>query len=318
MNPLTNVRNIKKLTETELKLNISGKASWHYQYKDSAWVFIGGLPYDLSEGDVIAIFSQYGEIVNLNLVRDKVTGKSKGFCFLCYEDQRSTILAVDNLNSIKVCGRTLRVDHVEQYKVPKNIDKLDEEALQILHEGCGPDSNVLKTLTNEARAVQSTTSSPTEEAETTLAPTLIQSRKTEEQLPKETKFLSRRELEIPATKTKSKKKSRSRSPRNKKSSDRRNSPNLDRRPSPRRDRRPSPGRERKRSPVRDRRHSPGDEHRPSPSRERRPSSRERRHSPRRERKFSPSRERRRSHSRERRRSHSRERSKRERERYHKH
>lgn len=40
--------------------------------------------------------------MNINLVRDKKTGKSKGFCFLCYEDQRSTILAVDNLNGIKV------------------------------------------------------------------------------------------------------------------------------------------------------------------------------------------------------------------------
>lgn len=146
MNPLTNVRNIKKLTETELQYNISGKASWHYQYKDSAWIFIGGLPYDLSEGDVICIFSQYGEVVNINLVRDKGTGKSKGFCFLCYEDQRSTILAVDNLNSIKVCGRTLRVDHVEQYKIPKDPDKLDQEALLILQEGCGPNSSVIKTL----------------------------------------------------------------------------------------------------------------------------------------------------------------------------
>lgn len=46
--------------------------------------------------------NRYGEIVNINLVRDKKTGKTKGFCFLCYEDQRSTILAVDNLNGIKV------------------------------------------------------------------------------------------------------------------------------------------------------------------------------------------------------------------------
>lgn len=40
--------------------------------------------------------------MSINLVRDKKTGKSKGFAFLCYEDQRSTILAVDNLNGIKV------------------------------------------------------------------------------------------------------------------------------------------------------------------------------------------------------------------------
>jgi RNA recognition motif-containing protein len=39
----------------------------------------------------------------MNLVRDKKTGKFKGYGFLCYEDQRSSILSVDNLNGSKVC-----------------------------------------------------------------------------------------------------------------------------------------------------------------------------------------------------------------------
>lgn len=77
-------------------------ASWHSQYKDSAYVFIGGCPFELTEGDLICIFSQFGEVVDVNLVRDKDTGKSKGFAFLAYEDQRSTVLAVDNLNGSKV------------------------------------------------------------------------------------------------------------------------------------------------------------------------------------------------------------------------
>lgn len=51
--------------------------------------------------------------------RDKDTGKAKGFGFVMYEDQRSTILAVDNLNGGKVVDRTLRVDHVKNYKQPK-------------------------------------------------------------------------------------------------------------------------------------------------------------------------------------------------------
>lgn len=63
---------------------------------------------------------RYGEIVHINLVRDKDTGKSRGFCFICYEDQRSTVLAVDNFNGIKILNRILRVDHVSNYKVPKN------------------------------------------------------------------------------------------------------------------------------------------------------------------------------------------------------
>jgi RNA-binding motif protein, X-linked 2 len=36
-----------------------------------------------------------------------------------YEDQQSTILAVDNLNGATVLDRTLRVDHVKKYKQPR-------------------------------------------------------------------------------------------------------------------------------------------------------------------------------------------------------
>jgi len=57
--------------------------------------------------------------MDVNLPRDKTTGKTRGFGFLMYEDQRSTVLAVDNLNGAQVLERTLRVDHVNDYKQPK-------------------------------------------------------------------------------------------------------------------------------------------------------------------------------------------------------
>lgn len=81
---------------------------------------------------------RYGEIVNINLIRDKDTGRSKGFGFLCYEDQRSTILAVDNFNGIKIFNRTIRVDHVSEYKVPKEGKKTDEVTKKVYAEGCAP------------------------------------------------------------------------------------------------------------------------------------------------------------------------------------
>jgi RNA-binding motif protein, X-linked 2 len=58
MNPLTNTRKINELNEREARLGITEDKSWHQQYKESAWIFVGGLPYELSEGDVICIFSQ--------------------------------------------------------------------------------------------------------------------------------------------------------------------------------------------------------------------------------------------------------------------
>ena len=82
------------------------------------------MPFELSEGDIITIFSQYGEPTFVELVRDKETGKSKGFAFLKYEDQRSTDLAVDNLGGTTIMSRTLRVDHT-RYK--KKDDAPEEE-----------------------------------------------------------------------------------------------------------------------------------------------------------------------------------------------
>ena len=71
-------------------------------------------------------YGRYGEVVDINLPRDKETGKTKGFGFLMYEDQRSTILAVDNLNGANVLDRTLRVDHVKKYKQARVKDEEGE------------------------------------------------------------------------------------------------------------------------------------------------------------------------------------------------
>uniref|UniRef100_H2Y909 RRM domain-containing protein n=1 Tax=Ciona savignyi TaxID=51511 RepID=H2Y909_CIOSA len=140
MNGLTKIRLINDLNEKELRMGVAGTpSSWHYQYRDSAWIYAGSLPYELSEGDVICVFSQYGEIVNINLIRDRKTGKSKGFAFVCYEDQKSTILAVDNLNGTKIKGRQIRVDHVMAYQVPKEEEDIDELTEKIREQGVAPD-----------------------------------------------------------------------------------------------------------------------------------------------------------------------------------
>ncbi|KAK8155850.1 hypothetical protein IWX90DRAFT_468060 [Phyllosticta citrichinensis] len=113
---MNTIRSIKELNKRELEAGIPPEASWHADYRDTAYVYIGGLPFNLSEGDIVTIFAQYGEPVHIHLIRDKETGKSKGFCFLKYEDQRSCDLAVDNLSGAEVMGRILRVDHTRYKK----------------------------------------------------------------------------------------------------------------------------------------------------------------------------------------------------------
>lgn len=51
------VQSIKNFRETELRNNTSADASWHADYKDSAYIFIGGLDFRMSEGDISIVFS---------------------------------------------------------------------------------------------------------------------------------------------------------------------------------------------------------------------------------------------------------------------
>lgn len=60
--------------------------------------------------------------------RDKETGKPKGFAFLKYDDQRSTVLAVDNFNGATLLGRTLRVDHSRDYRQAKKKRRREDES----------------------------------------------------------------------------------------------------------------------------------------------------------------------------------------------
>lgn len=89
----------------------------------------------MNEGDIRVVFSQYGTVTEINLVRDQETGSSRGFAFLRYADQRSTVLAVDNLNGITLGQRTLQVDHVQKYRSPDEL-KAEREAKQ-KHRGHG-------------------------------------------------------------------------------------------------------------------------------------------------------------------------------------
>ncbi|KAK0249200.1 hypothetical protein B0A54_09389 [Friedmanniomyces endolithicus] len=134
---MQSIKQVQRLNDTELEKVVPSNASWHTDYRDTAYIYIGGLPFELSEGDILTIFSQYGNPVHINLVRDKETGKSRGYCFLKYEDQRSCDLAVDNLSGAGVMGRLLSVDHTRYKKkdgevegvgdVEEVLDETDEE-----------------------------------------------------------------------------------------------------------------------------------------------------------------------------------------------
>ncbi|KAG9228348.1 hypothetical protein BJ875DRAFT_477711 [Amylocarpus encephaloides] len=74
-------------------------------------VFVGNIPYGLTEEQIVDIFSSAGKVLNFRLVYDKETGRPKGFGFAEYPDIDSASSAVRNLNDHEVMNRKLRVDY---------------------------------------------------------------------------------------------------------------------------------------------------------------------------------------------------------------
>ncbi|RDA84647.1 hypothetical protein CP532_5711 [Ophiocordyceps camponoti-leonardi (nom. inval.)] len=79
-------------------------------------VFVGNIPYGLSEEQITEIFSSVGKVERFRLVYDSETGRPKGFGFADYPDTDSASSAVRNLNDYEIMGRKLRVDFSNDQK----------------------------------------------------------------------------------------------------------------------------------------------------------------------------------------------------------
>lgn len=108
---MNSIHRINAINEKELESNVSDAASWHQDYADTSYIYVGNLHEKIQEIDLVKIFSQWGNPTHVNLIKDRDSGKSRGFAYLKYEDQRSCVLAVDNFNGVLIYERPLKVDH---------------------------------------------------------------------------------------------------------------------------------------------------------------------------------------------------------------
>lgn len=81
-------------------------------------VFVGNIPYDATEEQLIEIFREVGPVVSFRLVHDKDTGKPKGYGFCEYGGPHNAASAMRNLNGREFNGKALRVDHPVQDRMP--------------------------------------------------------------------------------------------------------------------------------------------------------------------------------------------------------
>nr|GMD72281.1 cleavage stimulating factor 64-like isoform X1 [Ipomoea batatas] len=96
-------------------------------------VFVGNIPYDATEEQLVQICEEVGPVVSFRLVTDRETGKPKGYGFCEYKDEETALSARRNLQGYEINGRQLRVDFAEN---DKNADK-NREQVRCLHQPIG-------------------------------------------------------------------------------------------------------------------------------------------------------------------------------------
>ncbi|XP_047558836.1 RNA-binding protein 34 isoform X2 [Lutra lutra] len=117
--------------------------------RDKRSVFVGNLPYKIEESAVEEHFLDCGSIVAVRIVRDRVTGVSRGFGYVLFENTDAVHLAL-KLNNSELMGRKLRVmrsvnkEKLKSNSNPglKNVSKPNKQGLNFASKNVGPSKSL--------------------------------------------------------------------------------------------------------------------------------------------------------------------------------
>ena len=73
-------------------------------------LFVGGLPFSTTDDELKELFAAHGSVASATVVRDRDSGRSKGFGFVEFESDEEGKKAQGALNGTEFGGRTITVD----------------------------------------------------------------------------------------------------------------------------------------------------------------------------------------------------------------
>ncbi len=83
-------------------------------------VYVGGLPYSVTDGQLQEIFSAHGTVESARVIADKFTGQSRGFGFVEMSSGSEAQAAISSLNGTQYEGRSLVVNEAKPQTTRNN------------------------------------------------------------------------------------------------------------------------------------------------------------------------------------------------------
>ena len=76
-------------------------------------IYAGNLPYSVDEDQLRELFGQYGEVQEASVIKDRFSGRSKGFGFVVMPNDSEAQAAIDALNETEIAKRPIRVNQAK-------------------------------------------------------------------------------------------------------------------------------------------------------------------------------------------------------------
>jgi RNA recognition motif-containing protein len=73
-------------------------------------IYVGNLSHQAKDQEVQDLFSEYGEVRSVNIIKDKMTGRSRGFAFVEMADDSAAHEAIEALHETEFLSRTIVVN----------------------------------------------------------------------------------------------------------------------------------------------------------------------------------------------------------------
>lgn len=73
-------------------------------------LYVGGLPFKTGDDELNSLFANYGKVTSAKVIKDKFSGRSRGFGFVEMEDDNEALAAITKLNGTEYEGRKLTVN----------------------------------------------------------------------------------------------------------------------------------------------------------------------------------------------------------------
>ena len=80
---------------------------------NSKKLYVGGLPYSISDTQLEELFSAHGSVESARVITDRMTGRSKGFGFVEMSSQSEAEEAIEKLNQTDMEGRSITVNEAK-------------------------------------------------------------------------------------------------------------------------------------------------------------------------------------------------------------